>query len=164
MAVPAKREWPAHLFIGTERAVRLNPALREPFDDYQAGRSMSRKRAPSAPSGSHPIVSQQPTIQGEAGQPIGIVIAEVVCPVNEENDLFAGLGAFIRAELPAERAPTDVTLEKLLSELRLKGSKLGADAILSTSIKLLRGADAAGHKLLKMTATGTAVILPSIRN
>jgi uncharacterized protein YbjQ (UPF0145 family) len=124
-------------------------------------RSVSEKRVAGAAHGLRPAVTMQPTIAGEAGEPVGVVIAEVVCADQEENDLFAGLGAFIRAELPTQKTATDIALEKLLGELCLKGRRLAADAILSTDIKLLRGTDAAGHRLLKMIATGTAVILPS---
>lgn len=121
---------------------------------------MNEKRVKRASYGLRPPVTMQPTIGGEAGEPVGIVIAEVVCLENEENNLFAGLGRFIRAEPPAAKATTDIALEQLLRELGLKGRELGADAILSTHIKLLRGVHAAGHKVLRMTATGTAVVLP----
>jgi uncharacterized protein YbjQ (UPF0145 family) len=124
-------------------------------------RSLSESRVSGAARGLRPAITMQPTIAGEAGRPVGVVIAEVVCPDEEENDLFAGLAAFIRAELPMQKAATDIALEKLLGALCLKGRRLEADAILSTDIKLLRGTDAAGHKLLKLVATGTAVILPS---
>jgi uncharacterized protein YbjQ (UPF0145 family) len=108
-----------------------------------------------------PIVTQQPTVGGEAGEPVGVVIVEVVCLESDETELFSGLGTFIRGRLPAEKAPAATALEKLIGKLRLEAGKLGADAVLSTSIKLVRGANAAGHKLLKMTAVGTAVVLPS---
>ncbi len=125
---------------------------------------LNEERCAGASKGLYPVISTQPTISGEAGEPVGIVIAEVVSLENEEGDLFAGLGAFIRAELPQNRAVTEITLQKLLCELSLKGRKLKADAILSTTIRLLRGTNAAGHKLLKMTATGTAVVLPNKQN
>ncbi len=123
-------------------------------------RPMNEERVKRASDGLRPVVTMQPTVGGDAGEPIAIVIAEVVCPENEENDLFAGLGAFVRAEPPAENAAADVALEKLLRELGLKGRKLGADAILSTNFELLRGVHTAGKKVLKMRATGTAVVLP----
>ena len=148
---------------------KLPPARRSPsvqsvasrdLLDEDQGRPMNEERVMRASHGLRPAVTMQPTIGGEGGDPIGIVIAEVVCPENEENDLFAGLGAFVRAEPPAENAATDVALEKLLRELGLKGRKLGADAILSTNFELLRGVHTAGKKVLKMRATGTAVVLP----
>jgi uncharacterized protein YbjQ (UPF0145 family) len=123
--------------------------------------SLNEERCAGASKGLYPVISTQPTMSGEAGEAVGIVIAEVVSLENEEGDLFAGLGAFIRAELPQDRAVTQMTLEKLLRELSLKGRKLRADAILSTTITLLRGTNTAGHRLLKMTATGTAVVLPN---
>jgi uncharacterized protein YbjQ (UPF0145 family) len=126
-------------------------------------RSLSESQLAGAANGLRPAVTMQPTIRGEAGKPVGVVIAEVVCPDEEEDDLFAGLGAFIRAELPTQKAPIDIALEKLLGELCRKGRGLAADAILSTDIKLVRGTDSGGHKLLKMIATGTAVVLPSTR-
>jgi uncharacterized protein YbjQ (UPF0145 family) len=122
-------------------------------------RAIGEKHVANAARGLRPAVTMQPTLAGEAGAPVGVVIAEVVCLDHDENDLFAGLGAFIRAELPAQKTATDIALAKLLGELCLKGRKLGADAILSADIKLLRGTDAAGHRLLKMIATGTAVVL-----
>lgn len=122
---------------------------------------MSKTRDPEISGDLCPIVTQQPTLRGEPGEPVGVVIVEVVCLESDENDLFAGLGAFIRGRLPTEQAPAATALEKLMGKLRLEGRKLGADAILSTSVKLVRGANAAGHKLLKMTAIGTAVVLPS---
>jgi uncharacterized protein YbjQ (UPF0145 family) len=111
-----------------------------------------------------PVVTMQPTVGGEAGEPIAIVVAEVICFEHEESNLFAGLGAFIRAELPTGKVATDIALEKLMRELCSKGRKLKADAIVSTNIKLLRGIRTAGHKLLKMTATGTAITLPTRQN
>lgn len=130
-----------------------------------AGRShaVSEKHLANAAHGLRPPVTMQPTLAGEAGRPVGVVIAEVVCPGHDEHDLFAGLGAFIRAELPAQKTATDIALERLLGELCLKGRKLAADAILSTDIKMLRGTDSAGNKLLKMVATGTAVVLPRVQ-
>lgn len=127
-----------------------------------AGRSrpISERHVARAAHALRPVVTMQPTVAGEAGEPVGVVIAEIVCPDHEEDDLFAGLGAFIRAGLPEQKAATDIALEKLLGELCSKGRKLAADAILSTDITLLRGTDAAGHRLLKMIATGTAVVLP----
>jgi uncharacterized protein YbjQ (UPF0145 family) len=127
-----------------------------------AGRSraISEKNVANAANGLRPAITMQPTLGGEAGTPVGVVIAEVVCLDHDENELFAGLGAFVRAELPAQKSATDIALAQLLGELCLKGHKLAADAILSTDIKLLRGTDAAGHRLLKMIATGTAVVLP----
>jgi uncharacterized protein YbjQ (UPF0145 family) len=122
---------------------------------------MSKTCNPDISCDLRPIVTQQPTVRGESGEPVGVVIVEVVCLENDENDLFAGLGTFIQGRLPAEKAPAVTALEKLTCKLRREGRKLGADAILSTSIKLVRGANAAGHKLLKMTAIGTAVVLPS---
>lgn len=122
---------------------------------------MSKTCDPDISRDPRPIVTQQPTVRGESGEPVGVVIVEVVCLESDETDLFAGLGTFIRGRLPAEKAPAATALEKLMCKLRLEGRKLGADAILSTSIKLVRGANAAGHKLLKMTAIGTAVVLPS---
>jgi uncharacterized protein YbjQ (UPF0145 family) len=126
-----------------------------------AGPGIRKDEKPPVPTpdGPHPAITTQPTFRGQAGDPIGIVIAEVICRENEENDLFAGLAAFVRAELPAGKAITDKALDKLLDELRRKGRRLGADAILSTNIRTLRGADATGRKLLKMIATGTAVVL-----
>jgi|EndMetStandDraft_8_1072994.scaffolds.fasta_scaffold101825_3 uncharacterized protein YbjQ (UPF0145 family) len=122
---------------------------------------MNQKPVPGAAYEPGPAISMQPSIEGQTGQPIGVVMAEVVCMEQDENDLFAGLRTFIRGELPAQRTSTDIALEKLLRELRRKGRGLGADAILSTTIKLLRGADSTGQKLLKMSAIGTAVALPS---
>jgi uncharacterized protein YbjQ (UPF0145 family) len=118
----------------------------------------------SAAGGQRPAITMQPTLRGEAGDPIGIVVAEIVCHVSDENDLFAGLAAFVRAEMPAEKASTDRALDRLLGELRRKGRRLGADAILSTTIRMVRGSDAGGHKLLKMIGTGTAVLLPAGRD
>lgn len=121
---------------------------------------MIKARVSNISSDLRPIVTQQPTVQGEPGEPVGVVIVEVICQESDENDLFAGLGTFVQGQLPAEKAPAETALEQLMGKLRLEGRKLGADAILSTSIKLVRGANAAGHKLLKMTAIGTAVVLP----
>jgi uncharacterized protein YbjQ (UPF0145 family) len=118
------------------------------------------RRTPPAAGRLRPAITMQPTLDGEAGEPVGIVIAEVICRENEENDLFAGLAAFVRGELPAAKGTADRALDKLLGELRRKSRKLGADAVLSTSISTLRGADSAGRKLLKMIATGTAVVFP----
>jgi uncharacterized protein YbjQ (UPF0145 family) len=128
------------------------------------GRPMDEERIRRVSRGLRPAITMQPTVGGEAGEPLGIVFAEVVCPENEENDLFAGLAEFVRAERPAEKAATDIALEKLLQELGLKGRKLGADAIVSTNFHLLRGVHTAGHKVLRMTATGTAVVLPPDKN
>ncbi len=114
-----------------------------------------------AACGLQPAITMQPLVQGEAGRPLGIVIAEVVCEEDEENGLFAGLGAFVRAQLPADRAAVEIALERLLGELCRKGRKFNAGAIVSTHIKLLRGTHADGRKLLKLIATGTAVALPS---
>lgn len=111
-------------------------------------------------NGQRPLITMQPTVMLNAGTPLGIVIAEIVCPESDESGLFAGLGAFVRAELPDDKGATDIALEKLVRELQRKGRKLGADAIVSANIKLLRGMHAAGHKLIKMTGTGTAVALP----
>lgn len=121
---------------------------------------MNQERISRASCGLSLAITMQPTLEGEAGKPVGIVIAEVVCLENEENDLFAGLGALVRAQLPAQNAAIDIALERLLRELGRKARKLGADAILSTKFELLRGVRTAGHKVLRMTATGTAVVLP----
>jgi uncharacterized protein YbjQ (UPF0145 family) len=124
---------------------------------------MNEERVAGASSGLRPAVTMQPSFGGESGDPLGIVMAEVVCLENEENDLFAGLGAFLRGELPVQQPVTDIALEKLMRELSRKGRKLGADVILSINIKLLRAKDMAGRKLLKMVATGTAVKLSVAR-
>ena len=121
---------------------------------------MDEDRVRRASHGLHPVVTMQPTLRGEAGEPVGIIVAEVICPENEENDLFAGLAAFIRAEAPEEKAIADIALEKLLGKLGAKGRKLRADAIVATNIELLRGVSKSGRKVLRMRATGTAVVLP----
>jgi uncharacterized protein YbjQ (UPF0145 family) len=121
---------------------------------------MEEDRMKRASSGLHPVISMQPTLGGRAGEPVGIVMAEVVCPETEHPDLFAGLGTFVRGASPAEKAPTDIALKRLLSELGAKGGKLGADAILSTQIGLVRGVHKAGRRVIRITATGTAVVLP----
>ena len=123
----------------------------------------SERRATGA-GGQRPAITMQPTFRGEAGDPIGIVVAEIVSRESDENDLFSGLAAFVRAQMPAEKVTADRALDKLLGELRLKGRRLGADAILSTSIRMVRGSDSAGHKLLKMIGTGTAVRLRAGRD
>ena len=125
---------------------------------------MNEELVKRAARGMRPAITMQPTIGGEAGEPLGIVIAEIISPETEENDLFAGLGAFTRAELPAEKTAADMALEKLLRELGLKGRKLGADAIVSTKIELLRGVNAGGHKVLRMMGAGTAIALPPGRD
>jgi uncharacterized protein YbjQ (UPF0145 family) len=124
---------------------------------------LSEQRIANAASGLRPAITMQPTLRGEPGEPLAIVIAEVICPESEENSLFAGLGAFVRGEMPADKTPSDLALEMLLDKLCRKGRKLGADAILSTHFKLMRGTHSAAGKLLKLTATGTAVALPSAR-
>ena len=125
------------------------------------GRPMNEELVRRAARGLRPAITMQPTLGGEAGEPLGIVIAEIDCPETEENDLFAGLGAFTRGELPAEKTAADIALEKLLRELGRRGGKLGADAIVSTRIEMLRGVDAGGYKVLRMTGAGTAIVLPS---
>jgi uncharacterized protein YbjQ (UPF0145 family) len=121
---------------------------------------MNEELVRRASRGLRPAVTMQPTIGGESGAPLGIVIAEVICRETEENDLFAGLGAFTRAELPAAKTATEIALEQLLRELGMKGRKIGADAIVAAKFELLRGVNAAGHKVLRMTAAGTAIALP----
>jgi uncharacterized protein YbjQ (UPF0145 family) len=140
----------------------FNGQMQSGIHPMTTGRSrvISEKHVANAANGLQPAVTMQPTLAGEAGTPVGVVIAEVVCPDHDENELFAGLGAFIRAELPAQKTPAEIALARLLGELCLKGRNLAAGAILSTDIKLLRVTDAAGHRLLKMIATGTAVVLP----
>lgn len=123
--------------------------------------SLDEERIARAASALRPVITMQPTLRGEAGEPLAIVIAEVICPESEENNLFAGFGAFVRGEMPADKTPSDLALELLLDKLCRKGRKLGADAILSTHFKLMRGTHSAAGKLLKLTATGTAVALPS---
>lgn len=122
---------------------------------------VTEDRIAKAASGRHPAITMQPTLRGISGEPLAIVIAEVICPESEENDLFAGLAAFVRGEMPADQTPSDLALDMLLEKLSRKGRKLGADAIVSTHFKLMRGTHGAGRKLLKLTATGTAVALTS---
>lgn len=122
---------------------------------------ITEDRITKAASGRHPAITMQPSLGGVSGQPLAIIIAEVICPESEENDLFAGLSAFVRGEMPADQTPSDLALDMLLEKLSRKGRKLGADAIVSTHFKLMRGTHGAGRKLLKLTATGTAVTLNS---
>ena len=142
------------------RPARGRSILREYWMSAGQTRPINDEHIQRASHGLRPAITMQPTIKGEAGEPIGIVVAETDCIENEGNDLFAGLGSFIRTGLPAHKSPTDIALERLLRKLCVKGRKLGADAILSINIELLHGGWAAGHQVLKMTATGTAVLLP----
>ncbi len=122
--------------------------------------SLTEDRIANAASGWHPAITMQPALRGEPGDPLAIVIAEVTCPESEETNLFAGLAAFVRGGMPADQTPSDLALDMLLEKLCRKGRKIGADAIVSTHFKLMRGTHSGG-KLLKLTATGTAVALPS---
>ena len=112
-----------------------------------------------ADTGVAPVVTQQPTVDGDAGQPLEIVMSEVVSDESDEKGLFYGLGSFLRRERPREYSATDGVLQKLLSELKNKAVLLGADAVVSTTIKSVRGVDDSGQLRIKMSAIGTAVRL-----
>lgn len=110
-------------------------------------------------TGTAPVVTQQPAVDGDSGRPLEIVMSEVVSDESDEKGLFHGLGSFLRRERPREYSATDGVLAKLLLELKSKAVHLGADAVVSTTINSVRGVDDSGQLRIKMSAIGTAVRL-----
>jgi uncharacterized protein YbjQ (UPF0145 family) len=113
---------------------------------------------------SAPVVTQQPTLGGDAGQAIEIVMSEVISVDSDEKGLFHGLGRFLLAERPQDYTAADGVLLKLLSELQKKARHLEADAVVSTTIKSVRGVDDSGKPRIKMTAIGTAIRLKGMNS
>lgn|GEM_PF-3762361 len=109
--------------------------------------------------GTQPIVTQQPTVGGNAGQPLEIVMCEVVTNETDEVGLFQGLWSFLRNEKPRDYTAVDGILMILLLDLKAKAVHLGADAVVSTTIKSVRGVDDSGQRRIKMSAIGTAIRL-----
>ncbi|MEM9472031.1 MAG: hypothetical protein AAGA00_08735 [Pseudomonadota bacterium] len=140
-------KWPDSVFnwIATTFRRQQQPASEE-IDDW-------------VDDGPAPVVTQQPTVGGDAGQPLEIVVSEVVSDENDEIGMFTGLGAFLRTEKPRDYTVADGVLQKLVTELKNKAVHLGADAVVSTTIKLVRGVDDSGQRRLKMSAIGTAIRL-----
>lgn len=104
-------------------------------------------------------VTQQPTLEGTTGSPLGLVFAEHETEDRIAAHPFRGLRAFIqsgyyRADSPAERA-----LAALEKDLGVKAARLGADAVVNVRVNAIRGSGQGG-KRIKFSAVGTAIRLP----
>lgn len=104
-----------------------------------------------------PAVTQQPTISGEYGQPLQVVISELVLSESDGVSMFHGLRSFLRAEQTQDQTTVDLALSRLISDLQRKAEKLGADAVVNVSVSSTRGVGAGGQRRLRISATGTAI-------
>ena len=110
-----------------------------------------------ADDGHSPIVTQQPTVGGNAGEPMDIIVSEVESSEDLEYRMFHGFEHFIRGGKLRDYTVADSVLLKLISELKGKAMQMGADAVVSTTIKSVHGVDDSGKRRIKMSAIGTAV-------
>ena len=102
-----------------------------------------------------PIITQQATVEGDLGEVVRMVIAEVLALDHDDSGPFRGLGDFIRAERPQFETPADRALVQLTRELRHKARRLGADAVVTMRFSTAEIATGA----CELVAYGTAVKL-----
>jgi len=105
-----------------------------------------------------PIITQQAAVEGDPGEVVRMVIAEVLALDHDDSGPFRGLGDFIRAERPQIETPADRALVQLTRDLRHKARRLGADAVVNVRVHSLRGVGQ-GQRRLRISAVGTAVRL-----
>lgn len=106
------------------------------------------------------ILSTTDVIQGKIVQSyLGIVTAEVVYGSNFLRDFFAGIRDVIGGRTGSYEKLFQEGQQKALNELKERGKRLGADAIIGIEIDTgTINVDQSGVLML-ITATGTAVKL-----
>lgn len=106
------------------------------------------------------ILSTTDVIQGKIVQSyLGIVTAEVVYGSNFLRDFFAGIRDVIGGRTGSYEKLFQEGQQKALNELKERGQRLGADAIIGIEIDTgTINVDQSGVLML-ITATGTAVKL-----
>lgn len=107
------------------------------------------------------IISQQPSVNGLTGRVLQILVADVVALDKEQKRLFSGLIDFLRAKPVQNYDALERGVFRIVSDLRIKASRLGANAVLNVQIEITRGVGVQGERLIRLSAVGTAVILPA---
>ena len=104
-----------------------------------------------------PHLTQQAQVNQQRGEPIQILISEIVIIDRKKVRLFGGIRSFFYGRAVLAKTSADLAIDRLSDDLREKASILGADAVVSLSINAVRGVESGGQRLVRFTAVGTAV-------
>lgn len=115
------------------------------------------KRADGSARRSSTVVTTTPTLQGhEIKEYLGVVSAEAVVGVNVFRDILAGVRDIVGGRSGTLEKALTQAREAAMEDLRLKASKLGANAVVGLTLDYETLGDRGG--MLMVVATGTAVI------
>ncbi len=105
----------------------------------------------------HIIVTQQPGLGDRPNEVVSIISSEVVAIDPEGRGLFRGLGSFLRAQPLKSDGAMEWAVDRILGRLRKRAFEIGADGVLNVRVHMIRGVEASGSKLVRISAIGTAV-------
>ena len=106
-----------------------------------------------------PPVTQQADLAGKTGQPLSILVTDMVVPDQLEYGLLSGLGNFLRTGLVIEKTALDQAVLEITIDIARKAAAIAANAVVAADIHMSRGMDAGGKKFIRISIIGTAVDL-----